>query len=158
MTIASKTVLVQMRFVRAGAPFADVTAKASIDTSDISGYTYRGSTFFGSNAEITPPTYPSSTAPVRRGAPYNEVTTKATYDASFGQGRTRQGVPFVVRFAGTSIYPAMQRVPIRRGAPYSEVVAKSTINASEFDVTRQGAPFWVATGYRYNQPQFFIMF
>lgn len=161
MTIASKTVLVQMRFTRAGSVFCDVGAKSSIDTSGISVFINRGSTFFGVSDEITPPTYSSLVFPTRNGMPYLEVTAKNSIDASFGQGKSRQGLPFVVRFAGTSVYPLIIAFATRFGAPFRDVVAKESIDASEHDYFRLGAPFWVKYGGApppFNTTRFFLLF
>lgn len=162
MAIASKTTLVDLRCVRVGAPFVNVCTRADIDTSGISDYIYQGNTFFGV-ADQTTNIYPSSTYPIRLGAPFKEIAARATWDGSFGQGRTRLGAPFHAPFDGTSTYPEMEAFPTRLGAPFQEQTTKSSINASEFDVYRMGAPFWVAfiggpPPVVYNAAQMFMVF
>jgi len=161
MTIASKTVLVNFRKVRGGMVFADVCAKSTIDTTGISSFVHLGNTFFGVG-NTTTETYTSTTKKVRLGLSYTEVTTKSTVDSSYGQGRTRLAQPYVVKFAGTSSYPTMEAYKVRLGNSFNDITAKSTINASEFDVVRLGAPFWVrytgSTPPPFNASQFFAMF
>jgi hypothetical protein len=142
MTIASKTTLVEMRCVRAGAPFANVTAKSSIDTSDISPYISLGNTFFGVSDETTN-TYTSTVRNTRFGAPYQDVPAKSTWDASFGQGRTHVGMTFTAKFSGTSTYVSTKR-STRFGAPHQEVTTKATWDGSFGQGrTRVGTPFVV---------------
>ena len=159
MTIASKTVLLQMRFTRGGAPFADVTAKPSIDTSGISGFTDASHPFFGASVEITPPTYASSRYPTRMGAPFKWLTAKSTIDASYG--KSDGGVPFWVDFPGASVFPTQLRSPIRAGAPFRDAVAKDSINAEDMLFTDASHPFWVRYNGApppFNTTRFFLFF
>lgn len=98
MTIASKTVLLQMRFIRGGGAFAEVTAKPGVDTSAISAFQRQGAPFYGVDTEITPPAYSTARKPVRYGAPFVNVTTKSTIDAHFG--KVSYGAPFWVKYDG----------------------------------------------------------
>lgn len=160
MTIASKTTLVQMRFVSCGEPFINVTTRSDIDTSGISAFVSLGNTFLGVSNETTN-TYPSTEQPVRLGVPYRDVTTRADWDASFGQGRVYLGEPFRAKFAGTSSYPTMVPSPVWMGEPFRDVVSKESINAEGHDYFRMGAPFWVRyTGAPppFNTARFFLFF
>lgn len=159
MTIASKTILVNFRKVRAGAPYVDVATKSSIDLSDISGYVRAGNTFFGVG-NTTTETFPSEVINVRNGSQYIETTTKSTIDSSYGQGKVRFGIPFVAPFAGTSSFVSSAQ-PVRAGQVFKDITAKSSINASEFDVVRRGSPFWVAYAGpppAFDTTRFFLMF
>ena len=159
MSVPAKTVLLQMRFTRAGAPFVEVTTKPSIDTTNISGFTDAGRAFFGVGAEITPPTYSNSRYPTRMGAPFKWLTTKSTVDASYG--RSDAGYPFWVDFAGTSVFPAQIRRPTRMGAPFNDRVAKDIINAEDMTFVDAAHPFWVKYNGApppFNTTRFFLLF
>lgn len=159
MTIASKTVLLQMRFTRAGAPFVEVTTKPSINTSGISGYVDAARPFFGVGTEITPPVYTSSRYPTRMGAPFKWLTAKAPIDASYG--KSDAGYPFFVEFSGASSFPTQIRRPTRMGAPFRDSVAKDSINAEDMLFTDASHPFWVRyTGAPppFNTARFFLFF
>lgn len=159
MSIASKTVLLQMRFIGKGAPFCDVTAKSSIDTTNISAYTDAGHAFYGVNTEITPPTYASSKAISRMGAPFRDTAAKPTIDAHYGFSDAGHG--FWAQFAGTSVYPAAIRRPIRTGAPFRDTVAKTSINAEDMLYIDAAHPFWVkyaGAPAPFNTTRFFLLF
>ena len=159
MTV-SKTVLLQMRFIGMGAPFACVTAKPSIDTTGVSEYIDKGGAFLGANAEITPPTYSISKAPSYKGHPFKNLTAKSSIDASYGVYQ-HKGHPFYIRFSGTSVYPFIGKYPVKQGAPFKLTVAKSSIDASGFDFIDEGGPVWIAfTGAPppFNTTRFFLLF
>lgn len=96
MTIANKTILQQMRFVRAGAPFCPVTTRTNIDAKNFD-FVYEGGSFYGESQEITPPIYTYAAAPVRLGAPFNLKTTRTNIDAS-GFDYVYEGGPFWVKY------------------------------------------------------------
>lgn len=160
MAIASKTTLVQMRFVSCGEPFINVTTRSDINTSGISSFISLGNTFLGVSNETTN-TYPSSSQPVRQGEPYRDIPAKSTWDATFGQGRSYLGAPFIAKYSGTSVYPTGIQQHVYMGEPFRNVVSKDSIDASGFDYYNLGAPFWVKYNGApppFNTTRFFLMF
>ncbi len=98
MTIATKTILLQMRFIRAGAPFCNIGAKETIDATNFD-YSYKGNTFYGVSTVSDPvPTYPSIPLPVRYGSPFRWSTANVSIDAS--SDYVTKGTPFYVYYSG----------------------------------------------------------
>lgn len=95
MTIASKTVLLQMRFVRAGAPFCSISAKTTVDATNFD-FVDKGGSFYGVSNEITPPVYTYATRPVRQGAPFRWNVAKSSINGSYGF--YNKGEPFYVSY------------------------------------------------------------
>lgn len=158
MTIASKTRLLSFQYIRAGAPFVEVSTRSDFDATEAQRL---GAPFYGVGNEETL-TLPSLPFFTRQGAPHQEVTTRPDVDASYGKGWLRSGAPYVVRFAGTSTYTSLP-FNTRQGAPFRDVTAKASIDASEFDYTRLGAPFWVrydgsTPPVAFDATRFFIIF
>lgn len=156
MTVASRTVLMQMRFSRAGAPFCEIGAKSTISQV---GVTREGGAFFPAVAEITAPAYSTTKNPQRQGASLGWATAKSTIDAHYG--RTTHGAPFWVLFSGTPAYTSLKN-PQRQGSSFINSTAKSSIDASGFDFTRQGGSYWTlytgSTPPPFNTTRFFLMF
>ncbi len=99
MTIASKTELLQMRYVSKGQPFCNIAAKLSIDAFGSMDFYRRGDAFSGISDEITPPVYPVPKSPVRQGTPFRWNTAKSSINASYGF--YDQGHPFYVYYDGS---------------------------------------------------------
>ena len=124
-----------MRFVRAGAPFCQIGARA--DTPVVGDY-YTGQPFYPTVAEITPPTYTIARVPVRQGQPFNWSSPRK--DASYGVAN--QGQPFYV-YTGTHNYVAYTKNPVRQGQPFNW---SSPHKDASYGVANQGQPFYVYTG------------
>ena len=142
MTIASKTELLQMRFVSKGQPFCNIAAKTSIDAAGTMDFYRQGDAFSGVSNEITPPIYSYAPNPVRQGAAFKWLNAKASIDSNYG--RVTQGQPFYIQ-SGTHSYPVYAPNPVRQGAAFKWLTAKSTIDASS-DFYRQGQPFYIYYG------------
>ena len=158
MTIASKTVLLDFGYIRAGGVFADVTTKPSVDSTEFDFYRM-GAPFVGVG-NTTSPVYPNIRFPVREGRPFRDTATRSDINTLLGAGKVNAGAPFVAPFTGTPSYISL-RSPVRRGTVFDNRVAKSSINASEFDFYSSGEPYWVTftgTPPVYNVTQFFMMF
>jgi hypothetical protein len=140
MSLVSKTVLQQMRFVSRGQPFCSIAAKTSItDTSDF----YRqGQPFFGVETEITPPVYTYTPSPVRQGNAFKWVNAKSTIDSNYG--KVLSGQPFYVQ-SSTHTYPVYALSPVRRGDAFKWITGNSSIDASS-DYYQKGQPFYVYYG------------
>jgi hypothetical protein len=127
----------QMRFVRAGAPFCEIGAKSTVGQV---GFYRNGSAFFPTSTEVTAPTYTIAKSPIKAGAPFLAKTGNSTTDAHYG--RATRGTPFYVAFSGTSVYPSYTG-KARLGAPFANLIAKSSIDA-HYGRAAKGAPFYVA--------------
>jgi len=152
MTIASKTVLLQMRFVRAGAPFCPVTTRTNIDGTD--GWYRQGAPFFGFSDEITPPIYTYADMPVRRGAPF-----RITAMRQLRYGGVYQGGPIFSQLPNPT-YTPYEISPVRRGTAFNWTTTRTNIDAQNFDFYYQGGPFWVdyAEPSTFDAATFFIVF
>ena len=139
MTIASKTELLQMRFVSKGQPFCNIAAKTSIDAAGTMDFYRQGDAFSGVSNEITPPVYSYIANPVRQGNAFKLLNAKSTIDSNYG--RVTQGQPFYIQ-SSTHSYPVYAVNPVRQGNAFKWLTAKSTIDASS-DFYQQGAPFYV---------------
>ena len=139
MTIASKTRLLSFQYIRAGAPFVEVSTRSDFDATEAQRL---GAPFYGVGNEETL-TLPSLPFFTRQGAPHQEVTTRPDVDASYGKGWLRSGAPYVVRFAGTSTYTSLPFFT-RQGAPHQEVTTRPDVDASYGKGwLRSGAPYVV---------------
>lgn len=100
---------------------------------------------------------------IRAGSVFADIATKSSIDTSDISSFVRNGNTFFgVSNETTPSWPNIVSYS-RNGNVFNDVTAKSTINASEFDVVRNGSPFWVEyiappppTGYIASQ--FFMVF
>lgn len=154
MTVPSKTVLLQMRFVRAGAPFCSIGAKTTIDAKNFD-FTDKGGSFYGVSNTETPPIYTYAASPVRQGDPFR---IDAGRQIRFGG--SRQGEPIFSQLPNPAYTPYTAN-PVRQGAPFKWNTAKSSINAS-YGFYNQGQPFYVyydgAAPVLFNATRFFSVF
>jgi len=141
MTVASKTLLQQMRFTRCGAPFCSIAAKTTIDAQNFDFYD-RGGSFYGPANDTTPYYDVYAANPVRQGNSFKWLNAKSSIDSNYG--RVTQGQPFYIQ-SDTHTYPVYASNPVRQGTAFLEITAKDTIDASS-DFYRQGQPFYIYYG------------
>lgn len=154
MTIASKTELLQMRFVSRGQPFCNIAAKTSIDAFGTMDFYRQGAPFSGVSNEITPPIYTYPASPVRQGRPFRITALR-----QIRYGGVDRGQPIFSQLPNPT-YPTLIPNPTRQGSPFKWVTAKSSIDASSDYITK-GQPFYVYYGaapVTFNATRFFIVF
>ena len=139
MTIASKTELLQMRFVSKGQPFCNIAAKTSIDAAGTMDFYRQGDAFSGVSNEITPPVYTYIANPVRQGAAFNIVALTQIRSGGVSLGR-----PIFSQLPNPT-YTLYTPNPVRQGAAFKEITGNSSIDASS-DFYRRGAPFYIYYG------------
>lgn len=152
MSLASKTVLCQMRFTRAGAPFCSVGLKFGIE--DV---TNRGRPFFGVSNTETPPTYPFSTYIIRAGRPFNI----SEFGRDMSYGGVAAGKPFYI-YQTTHNYPTQLRNTPRAGRPFKNLAANANIEGYK-DYVLRGAPYYGvfiggAAPVSFNATRMFMLF
>lgn len=98
MTVASKTDLLTLHYVRLGQPFITVTGNSSIQSNGIGFFTYLGNNFYGVS-NTTTPVYPSVTGftNVRLGQPFKDTIGNSSINASEFD-YVRLGAPYYVPF------------------------------------------------------------
>lgn len=154
MTIASKTELLQMRFVSRGQPFCNIGAKTSIDALGTMDFYRQGAPFSGVSNEITPPVYTYPAMPVRRGTAFRITALR-----QIRYGGVDKGQPIFSQLPNPT-YTPYAAMPVRRGTAFKWATAKNTIDASS-DYVIQGQPFYVYYGAApvvFNATRFFLVF